>query len=268
MVKLIDGRAIAERIKDEVAYTIHKLNGPRPNLAIILVGEREDSKIYVALKQKEGKKVGVDTHLYQLDANTSEKELLAVIEFLNKDETIDGILVQLPLPAKFETDKIISALDPNKDVDGFHPQHPDYILSPVLASVSACLEEIKMSGQGKTACALYNSDIFGQGLEETVLAAGFKICKRENLKQADLIVTALGEPNKIKKEMIKEDAVIIDIGISKVGDIVYGDTDYEDVKNKASYITPVPGGIGPMTVAFLFKNVLEIFSRRFGLIKE
>lgn len=267
MVKLIDGRAIAERIKDEVAYKIHRLNGPRPNLAIILVGEREDSKIYVALKQKEGVKVGVDTHLYSLAVDTPEKELLEVIEFLNKDETIDGILVQLPLPANFNTDKVIFALDPKKDVDGFHPQRPDYILSPVLASVTACLEEIRMTGTGKTACTLYNSDIFGRGLEETVIASGFSLCPKENLDKADLIITALGEPNKIKKEMIKGGVVIIDIGISKVGDNVYGDADFEDLKNKASYITPVPGGIGPMTVAFLFKNVLEIFRRRLELDK-
>jgi methylenetetrahydrofolate dehydrogenase (NADP+)/methenyltetrahydrofolate cyclohydrolase len=262
MVKLIDGRAIAERIKDEVAYKIHKLNGPRPNLAIILVGEREDSKIYVSLKQKEGVKVGVDTHLYSLAADTPETELLEVIKFLNNDETIDGILVQLPLPVNFNTDKVISALDPNKDVDGFHPQHPDYISSPVLASVDACLEEIRMSGKDKIACSLYNSDIFGRGLEETVAARGFKVVSSDKISEADLIVTALGEPNKIKKEMIKEGAVIIDIGISKIDDKVYGDADFEDLKNKASYITPVPGGIGPMTIAFLFKNVLEIFTRR------
>jgi methylenetetrahydrofolate dehydrogenase (NADP+)/methenyltetrahydrofolate cyclohydrolase len=261
MVKLIDGRAIAERIKDEVALTIHEFNGPRPNLAIILVGEREDSKIYVSLKQREGKKVGIDTHLYALAAETSEKELLEVIEFLNKDEAIDGILVQLPLPAHFNTDKIISALDPDKDVDGFHPQHPKYIISPVLASVDACLDEIKMSGKNQVACVLYNSDIFGRGLEDVALAKGFTICKKENLSEADLIITALGEPNKIKKEMVKEGVVVVDIGISKVEEKVYGDADFEDLKNKASYITPVPGGIGPMTIAFLFKNVLEIFRR-------
>jgi len=261
MVKLIDGKAIAERIKDEVAATIHELNGPRPNLAIILVGEREDSKIYVALKQREGVKVGVDTHLYKFEADISEEELLATIKFLNQDATIDGILIQLPLPKKFNTDKIIEALNPDKDVDGFHPQHPAYLVSPVLASVVACLEEIKMTGVGKIACALYNSDVFGRGIEETLIEHGFKICSREDISQADLIVSALGEPHKIKKEMVKDGVVIIDIGISKVGEDVLGDADFEDLKTKASYITPVPGGIGPMTVAFLFKNVLEILNR-------
>ncbi len=261
MVKLIDGKLIAERIKDEITQTIFELNGPRPNLAIILVGEREDSKIYVALKQKEGVKVGVDTHLYEFDADSSEDDILAAIKFLNQDETVDGILVQLPLPKKFNTDKIIEAIDPEKDVDGFHPQHPAYIVSPVLASVGACLDEIKMTGTGKIACALYNSDVFGRGIEELLIERGFKICVREEIIQADLIVSALGEPHKIKKEMVKDGVVIIDIGITKVGEDVLGDADFVDLQNKASYITPVPGGIGPMTVAFLFKNVLEIFRR-------
>jgi methylenetetrahydrofolate dehydrogenase (NADP+)/methenyltetrahydrofolate cyclohydrolase len=261
MVKLINGKLIAERIKDEITQTIFEFNGPRPNLAIILVGEREDSKIYVALKQKEGVKVGIDTHLYEFDADSSEDDILAAIKFLNQDEAVDGILVQLPLPKKFKTDKIIEALDPEKDVDGFHPQHPAYIISPVLASVGACLDEIKMTGSGKTACALYNSDVFGHGIEETLVARGFKICARKDIKTADLIVSALGEPHKIKQDMVKDGVVIIDIGISKVGDEVLGDADFDDLKNKVSYITPVPGGIGPMTIAFLFKNVLEIFNR-------
>ncbi|QQG52341.1 MAG: bifunctional 5,10-methylenetetrahydrofolate dehydrogenase/5,10-methenyltetrahydrofolate cyclohydrolase [Candidatus Falkowbacteria bacterium] len=261
MVKLIDGKAIAERIKDEITQTIFELNGPRPNLAIILVGEREDSKIYVALKQKEGVKVGVDTHLYKFDEDAGEEELLATIKFLNQDSSIDGILIQLPLPKKFNTNKIIEAINPDKDVDGFHPQHPDYIISPVLASVGACLDEIKMTGVGKTACALYNSDVFGQGVEELLTERGFKICAREDITQADLIVSALGEPHKIKKEMVKDGVAIIDIGITKVGEEVLGDADFVDLQDKASYITPVPGGIGPMTVAFLFKNVLEIFRR-------
>jgi len=261
MVKIIDGKMIAERIKDEITQAIFELNGPRPSLAIILVGSREDSKIYVALKQREGVKVGVDTHLYEFEADSSEDDLLASIKFLNQDETVDGILVQLPLPKKFKTDKIIEAIDPEKDVDGFHPRHPAYIVSPVLASVGACLDEIKMIGAGKIACALYNSDVFGCGIEEILIARGFKICERKDIERADLIVSALGEPHKIKQDMVKEGVVIIDIGISKVGDEVLGDADFANLKNKASYITPVPGGIGPMTIAFLFKNVLEIFNR-------
>jgi methylenetetrahydrofolate dehydrogenase (NADP+)/methenyltetrahydrofolate cyclohydrolase len=259
MVNLIDGKKIAERVKDEIAQEVYKRKELRPNLAIVLVGDREDSKLYVSLKEREGKKIGIYTHLYSLDAESSEEELLDVIDFLNRDKNIDGILVQLPLPKKFDTDKVINALDPKKDVDGFHPQKPDYIKSPVIASVIKCLEEIKMNGEGKIACSLHHSDVFGKGLTEALIERGFTFISKEESSKADLLITALGEPETIKKEMIKEGAVIIDIGITKVGDKVLGDVDFNDIKNKASYITPVPGGIGPMTIAYLFKNVLEVF---------
>ena len=262
MVKIINGTQIAEKIKDAVAKNIFELNGPRPNLAIVLVGERSDSKLYVSLKEKEGKKVGVETHAYKLPEDVSETELLAVIAFLNKDELIDGILVQLPLPDKFDADKVIAAIDPLKDVDGFHPQHPDYIVSPVLASIVACLEDIGFTATHKTACVLYNSEVFGASVKDILEKQGLKVSLKTDSDKADVLVTALGEPRRIKKEMIKDGAVIIDIGITKEDDKVWGDVDFEDVKDRASYITPVPGGIGPMTIAFLFKNVLEIFKRR------
>jgi methylenetetrahydrofolate dehydrogenase (NADP+)/methenyltetrahydrofolate cyclohydrolase len=262
MVQNIDGKKIAERVKDEITHAIYKLNGPRPDLAIILVGEREDSKLYVSLKEREGKKVGVDTHLYRLEANVPEAELLETINFLNKDPQIDTILLQLPLPVKFNTDKIIAAINPEKDADGFHPAHPDYIMSPVLASILACLEEIKFDFVGKTACILYNSEIFGLSVKKILEGKGMRVILKEKPEQADLIVSALGRPHFIKKEIIKDKAVLIDIGITKVDDKVLGDVDYEDVKEKAAYITPVPGGIGPMTIAFLFKNVWEIYKRR------
>ena len=262
MVKKIDGRAIAEKFKDEIAQQIYKFDGPRPNLAIILVGEREDSKLYVSLKEREGKKIGIDTHLYKLDASTSEEELLKIIGFLNIDPLIDGILVQLPLPEQFDTDKIIAAINPEKDADGFHPAHPNYVMSPVLASILACLEEIKFDFENKTACVLYNSEIFGLSVKKILEDKGLQVSLKEKSEEADLIISALGKPHFIKKENIKEGAVIIDIGITKVDDKVLGDVDYEDVKEKASYITPVPGGIGPMTIAFLFKNVLEIFKAK------
>jgi methylenetetrahydrofolate dehydrogenase (NADP+)/methenyltetrahydrofolate cyclohydrolase len=231
-------------------------------LAIILVGEREDSKLYVSLKQREAVKVGVDTHLYALDEDTTEEKVLEVIDFLNKDELVDGILVQLPLPPQFDTDKIIAALDPKKDVDGFHPDHPSYVMSPVLSSIIACLDEIKFSSKNKTACVLHNSDIFGLSVKKLLEARGLKVVLKEEPEQADVLISALGKPHFVKKEMIKDGAVLIDIGITKVDTKVLGDIDFEDVKEKASYITPVPGGIGPMTIAFLFKNALEIFKAK------
>lgn len=259
MVKNIDGHAIAERVKDEIAKEIYELNGPRPNLAIILVGEREDSKLYVSLKEREGVKLGVDTHLYKIDADAPEKEILDTIKFLNADPLVDGILIQLPLPGKFDTDRIINTLNPDKDVDGFHPEHPDFIVSPVIAAVLACLDEIDFDGSGQTACVFYNSDIFGAGVKNALEDRGLEILPPEKSDEADVLVSALGLPHSVKKEVIKEGAVVIDIGTTKVEGKVLGDVDYEDVKDKAEYITPVPGGIGPMTIAFLFQNVLEIF---------
>jgi methylenetetrahydrofolate dehydrogenase (NADP+)/methenyltetrahydrofolate cyclohydrolase len=262
MLKLIDGKAIADRIKDKVTQQIYALKGPRPNLAIILVGEREDSKLYVALKEKEAVKVGVDTHLYRLEASSIEKDILSIINFLNNDEVVDAVLIQLPLPDHLNTSKIIEAINPAKDVDGFHSAHPDFVVSPVLASVEACLDEIKFSTENKKACILYNSEIFGSTIREMLLKRGLEVIDREKMEQADLIVSALGEPHKIKKEMIKKEAVLIDIGITKVDGKVLGDVDFEDVKEKASYLTPVPGGIGPMTIAYLFYNVWQIFKHK------
>ncbi|MHB8903524.1 MAG: bifunctional 5,10-methylenetetrahydrofolate dehydrogenase/5,10-methenyltetrahydrofolate cyclohydrolase [Patescibacteria group bacterium] len=261
MIKKIDGKKIAERVKDEIAEEIYHFKGLRPNLAIILVGERPDSKMYVALKEKEAKKVGIDAHIYRLDADIPEEELLKVISFLNNDEIVDGILIQLPLPSKFNTDKIIESIDPEKDVDGFHSAHPDYILSPVLASIKICLGEINFQIKEKIACVLYNSEIFGNSVKDLLEEIGIeKITDKP--EEADLLITALGKPHFIKKENIKEGTVIIDIGITQVGEEVLGDVDYNSVKEKGGYITPVPGGIGPLTIAFLFKNVLTIFKKR------
>ncbi len=266
MIELIDGKAIAERVKDEIAKKIFDLKNKRPNLAIIFVGEREDSELYVSLKQREALKVGIDTNLYRLDSDVAEDELLSVIDFLNKDKMIDGILVQLPLPEGLDTDKIIKSIDPEKDVDGFHPDHPDFILSPVLAAIKASLEEIKFSFNDKSACILYNSEVFGLGVKKLLQNLGIKkFINKDDCRQADLLITAIAKPKSIKENDIKKDAIIIDISTVKVGGKVVGDLDLESVKEKASFATPVPGGIGPMTIAFLLKNVLEIFLRRHDL---
>jgi len=242
MYKKISGHLIADKLKSDLVKKIYKSNKLRPNLAIILLGDREDSKIYVNLKEKESKKVGID-----------------------KDELIDGILVQLPLPKKFDTDKIINSIDPDKDVDGFRLDHPDYIVSPVMAAIKASLNSIGFLGDNKKACILNNSQIFGQEIEKILKPFNLKIVKKDKLKEADLVITALGKPHYLKKEMLKKGVIIIDIGITKQENKVLGDADPVSLKNWASYITPVPGGIGPMTIAFLFKNVWEIYRRRHNL---
>lgn len=260
MYKIIDGNKIAEKIKDKIALEVFKHKEVRPSLAIILVGSREDSKLYVSLKEREAKKLGIDTHLYIFPKNSKPEEVLEVIDFLNKDNGVDAILVQLPLPDQFETDAITKAIDPKKDADGFHPQSPVYIKSPVLSAVLACLDEISLKGEGKTACVLNKSEIFGNSLKKVLEDRGFKIIDKKNIKEADLVVSAIGEPSLVKKEMMKDGVVLIDIGITKEENKVRGDIDIDAAKEKASYLSPVPGGIGPITIAFLFKNVLEIFN--------
>lgn len=276
-MKLIDGQGLAEKIKDRLTKDIFALQGPRPNLAIIVAGQREDSNLYVSLKEREAKKVGIDTHLYRLGESDGQKELLTIIDFLNRDESIDGILVQLPLPERFDADKIIAAIDPKKDADGFHPQHPDYVISPVLAAISASLTKTGADLKDKQILILCNSDIFGDSIVDLLQASVAKIDKvvvkgngqEETIRKlglaADVIISALGVPGFIKKDMVKDAAVIIDIGISKLDGKTVGDADSEDLRDKVAWLTPVPGGIGPLTIAFLFQNVWEIFRRRRGL---
>jgi methylenetetrahydrofolate dehydrogenase (NADP+) / methenyltetrahydrofolate cyclohydrolase len=273
MLNLIDGKILAEQIKDKLALEISKLKSRRPHLAIILAGSREDSQLYVSLKEREAKKLGIDTSLYKLTEFEGEKEILELINFLNKDTEIDGILVQLPLPAKFDTDQIISAIDPAKDVDGFCPNHPSDVDSPVFLATAECFKYCGLDLTDKKICLLYNSDIFGQDFQKFLekLGAQVEIIPAKDIdnnlshitRSADILISALGRPKFITAELIKDQAVLIDIGITKVDGKVVGDVDLESTKNKASYISPVPGGIGPLTIAFLFKNVLTVYRRNF-----
>ena len=274
MIK-IDGRALAEKVKDKIAKEVFELlqqGGLRPSLAIILVGQRPDSQLYVSLKEKEAKILGIDTNRYELEENVSEEELLATIKFLNDDITVDAILIQLPLPEHINTDKIMATLNPKKDADGFLDNHPDYVMSPVLAAVKMMLEDTKIEAGNLSAGALYNSQVFGKALKELLKNYGFNkvvgITGRDASEvkklssSVDVLITAIGVPLFIKDNMIKDNAAIIDIGTTRVGNKVCGDVDFDSVKDKVSYISPVPGGVGPMTIAFLFKNVLEIYKNK------
>ncbi len=283
--KIIDGQKLAKKIKDKIVKEILELNNNkpdcllRPNLAIILVGDRADSKLYVSLKEKEAKIVGIDTHLYRCPANISEKEILEIISCLNKDEIIDAILVQLPLPKNFDADKIIKAIDPKKDVDRFHPDNLKILMSacghdeaipPVYSTVLEILRNIKCNLKDKKTCIIANSDIFGKSLAKILSCEGAKtevvLASDKNLvtktKQADILITAVGKPKFIKADMIKQDSIIIDIGITKIDKEVSGDVDFNDVIAKASFVTPVPGGVGPLTIAMLFKNTLELYKNK------
>lgn len=309
-MKIIDGKKLAEKIKDEIVKEIlgkdffeekncqdsscacHKpkkevvnklgdriLKCPRPNLAIILIGEREDSDLYVSLKEREAKKVGIDTHLYKCGEKTSENEVLEMINYLNNDKTVDAILLQLPLPAHLNTDKIIGSMKKEKDIDGFHPDNlklllksckSEAVMPPVFGASLEMLKSIGCDLKGKQICIIANSDIFGKtfakvldcrGAKTEIVKANDKNLKEKTLK-ADILITAVGKPKFIKKEMIKKGAVTIDIGITKEGKKVLGDVDFEDVKEKVGYITPVPGGVGPMTIAMAFKNTVDIYKSR------
>lgn len=279
MAKIIDGKKLAEKIKDKIALEIFSLNGPRPNLAIILAGERPDSELYVSLKEKQAKQVGIDTHLYRCPENISEQELKDAIKCLNQDKTIDAILVQLPLPAGINADAVVKSVDPAKDVDGFHPDNlkkllenrdfSNLMMPPVFAAALEMLKSADYEIKNKQALIISNSDIFGKSFAHVLKREGAiaKAAKaddknwKEFAETADILIAAVGSPGFIKKEIIKQGAAIIDVGISKSGNKIAGDVDFEDVKNKAGYITPVPGGIGPMTIAMAFKNTLEAFKK-------
>ena len=274
-MNIIDGRKLAEKVKDKIALEVFEAvkNGEaHPSLAIILVGNRPDSQLYVKLKEREAKKLGIDTYLYELEESTSEDEIVETIKFLNNDDAIDSVLVQLPLPDHIDTDKVMSSLDPKKDADGFLEDHPKNVTSPVLAAVKMMLDSTKVKAKDLSAGALYNSDVFGEALKKLLTDYGFKEVKGITARDAqevakisetvDVLVSAIGAPFFIKEGIIKHDAVLIDVGTTQVGDKVCGDIDFDNVKEKASFISPVPGGVGPMTIAFLFQNVLNIYKNK------
>ncbi|RMD58809.1 bifunctional 5,10-methylenetetrahydrofolate dehydrogenase/5,10-methenyltetrahydrofolate cyclohydrolase [Candidatus Parcubacteria bacterium] len=276
--QIIDGNAIAEKIKDKIAAEVYRLKR-RPNLAIILVGEREDSKIYVRRKEKEAKKVGIDTHLYKCPTTISSVELLAIIKFLNQDELIDAILVQLPLPKHLDTNRIIAAILPSKDVDRFHPHNLSQLtrgglLPPVFGVIQEMLKEIKYDLEGKNVCIISNSSVFGYSLAEVLSWWGGKCSwhsprEKDLVKhtlRADLLITAVGKPHLITASAIKKGSTIIDIGITRQGNKLCGDVDFKECFTKAAFITPVPGGVGPLTVAMTFYNTLELFKKRWDLL--
>ena len=276
-MKIIDGKTIAEKIKSEIAREVFlecQAGARRPNLAVILVGERPDSVLYVKLKEKEAKKVGIDTHVYKCSENISQQELLEIIEYLSNDDLIDAILVQLPLPVHLNADDVIGAIDQSKDADGFCARNlenlsqcSDDALPPFLASILSAITAEVLDLKNKNICLLVNSDFFGKYLSVVLKARGAEVSVvkaddngdwRDATRDADIIVSAVGKNNLLKAGDIKKDAVIIDAGIARLGDGVYGDTDWMSIARKASAATPVPGGIGPLTVAFLLKNVVRL----------
>lgn len=274
MAQIIDGKAISLQIKDEVKEAVAKLNenGVKVSLAVIQVGNDPASSVYVGNKKKACAYCGIESVSYELPEATTEEELLLLIDKLNKDDAINGILVQLPLPKHMNEDLIIQAIDPIKDVDGFHPQsvgalcigQPGFV-SCTPAGIIELLKRSDVEIAGKECVVIGRSNIVGKPMALLLLRENGTVTvthsKTKDLKavtkRADILVVAIGKPKMITKEYVKDGAVVIDVGIHRnENNKLCGDVDFDDVAPVCSAITPVPGGVGPMTIAMLMKNCL------------
>jgi len=270
---IIDGKKLANEIKQDLKKRVEDLKkkGIIPKLAIILVGEDPSSKIYINMKMISGKEVGIETELHKFPENFEEKELIELIQELNRDEKVHAILVQLPLPKHINENRVIEAISPEKDVDGltsinmFRLLFKDEFLVPCTPKgVIKMLDYHKIDLVGKNAVVVGRSKIVGKPIALMLLNrnATVTVCHsktkdlKEHTKNADVLVVAVGKPKLITKDMVKEGAVVIDVGINRVEGKLCGDVDFENVKDVVSYITPVPGGVGPMTVAMVLENTL------------
>ncbi|OGY79416.1 MAG: bifunctional methylenetetrahydrofolate dehydrogenase/methenyltetrahydrofolate cyclohydrolase [Candidatus Kerfeldbacteria bacterium RIFCSPHIGHO2_02_FULL_42_14] len=271
ITKILNGSGIAQTIRARLKTQIAR--GPKkPGLAVILVGQDPASKIYVDFKTKASREVGMYLETYHFEENIKEKKLLKLIDKLNKNKKIHGILVQLPLPSHIEDLSVLQRVDPRKDVDGFHPEnvgllamgYPRFI-SATPKGIMHLLDHTNIDLVGKEVVVIGASNIVGKPLVQLLLdeEATVTVCheKTQNLKvhteHADIIIVAAGVPKLLTADMVKKGVVVIDVGINKVDGAVVGDVDFEKVKERASYITPVPGGVGPMTVAMLLENTWE-----------
>ena len=274
---IIDGKRVASQIKENIVAEVRSLKqktGKTPGLAVVLVGDDHASAVYVRTKNKTCQNLGFQSFENILPANTKESTLLGLIDELNKDERVSGILVQLPLPSHISSYKILEAINPQKDVDGFHLVNIGRLVTG-NATFKPCtpegiiqlLDHYKVDIEGKNAVVLGRSNIVGKPISLLLLErnATVTIChsRTKNLssitKSADILIAAIGKPNFVTDDMVKDDVVIIDVGINRVNDKLIGDVDYQSVSKKASLITPVPGGVGPMTIAVLMANTLQAF---------
>lgn len=274
---IIDGKAVSAAVKDEVKNEVEQLkkSGSVPCLAVVLVGNDPASKVYVGNKKKACEYCGIKSLEYLLDENTTEEELLSLINVLNNDSAVNGILVQLPLPKHINEEHIINSIVPSKDVDAFHPVNvgkimignPDF-LPCTPAGVMEMLKKYNIETCGKDCVIIGRSNIVGKPMAMLMLAANatVTVCHsktaniKEKCKNSDIIIAAVGKAGFVTADMVKDGAVVIDVGINRNSEgKLCGDVDFESVSQKASYITPVPGGVGPMTIATLMKNTLAAF---------
>lgn len=273
--QIIDGKQIAQQIRSDLARQIQERieqGKPRPGLAVVLVGDNPASQLYVKMKQKACLEVGIHSEEHRLPASISQGRLLGLIDQLNSDPRIHGILVQLPLPDGLDEEEVIMRIRPEKDVDGFHPINvgqlaigADTYVPCTPAGVMKMLDWINYDPAGKKAVVVGRSNIVGKPVAQLLLKrnATVTICHShtkdlmDECRQADILVAAVGRPQMIKADWVKPGAAVIDVGINKIGKKTVGDVDFDNVKEVAGWITPVPGGVGPMTIAMLLANTVR-----------
>ena len=277
---IIDGKKQAEIIRNEIKKEISDLkkkSGKTPSLTVILIGDFAPSLIYVKNKEKSAREVGINSEIIRYPKNVSEKDILEKFKELNKNDEISGILVQLPLPSQISKEKIINAINPSKDVDGFNPINVGN-LSSGYDSIVPCtplgclllIKKIESNLAGKHAVIIGRSNLNGKPMAQLLLKENCTVTivhsKTNDLQneclKADILVAAVGVPNLIKKDWVKKNAIVIDVGINKVGEKIVGDVNFDALKDNVKAITPVPGGVGPMTIACLLKNTLTCFKAR------
>lgn len=273
---ILDGKSLSNKIKDEVKYDVdqlQKIDGITPGLAVVLVGSDPGSAAYVGMKSKACKAAGIYSIVHEMPETISQEKILEILGMMNRNPNIDGILVQLPLPKHVDTTAILEAIAPEKDVDGFHAFNAgrmtlglDSYIPATPYGVMELLKEYNIDPQGKDVCVVGASNIVGKPMGTLLLNANATVTTchiftkdlKAHTKNADIICVGVGKANLITEDMVKEGAIIIDIGINRLdnGKLV-GDVDFENVSKKCSYITPVPGGVGPMTIAMLLKNTIK-----------
>lgn len=276
-MSIIDGKKVSSHIKDNIAAEVKMLKnktGKTPGLAVVLVGDDPASAVYVKNKNKTCKNIGFQSFEHILPENTSEDKLLNLINELNNDDQVNGILVQLPLPSHISSKTILVSINPQKDVDGFHLENVGRLVTGnalfkpcTPAGIIKLLDEYKIEIEGKNAVIIGRSNIVGKPVSFLLLErnATVTICHSRTkdlpsiTRSADILIAAIGKPNFVSLDMVKNNAVVIDVGINRLDGKLVGDVDFASVSKQASLITPVPGGVGPMTIAMLMENTLQAF---------
>ncbi len=276
---LIDGKKAAAELREDLKQEVHELKtkyNKVPGLTVVLIGDLTPSQIYVRNKEKSANEVGLKSDIIRYPNNVEEKKVLEKIRELNKDETVSGILVQLPLPKHIDKQKVIEAIDPSKDVDGFHPMNVGNLSSGYESSVPCTplgcyllIKKIEPNLNGKKAVVVGRSNLNGKPMTQLLLKENCTVTithsKTKNLKaeclEADIIVAAVGIPELVKGDWVKKGTIVIDVGINKTDKGIVGDVHFKEVSKVAKALTPVPGGVGPMTIACLLKNTIDCFKR-------